>query len=640
MATKTLPQASARHVDIRRLVLHAVALPLLLMALVSGGLAWQIERLVSVAGAVERAERVIAQANEVQKRIVDQETGLRGFIVTVDRLFLAESPAQLDAVAVLRSRYREWHQQAAVTLTDPKTARASASMIARKAEMDMVRARVASIIAREDSLRDARARMVEVETRFTTLGSVVALVGLGGTLSLLTRKRLRQVADTYEEALSRSAESEAALAELVEAERDAREKAQDALRAKDEFLSTLSHELRTPLTAILGWAGVLRVKKVSAETVDRAMASIERNARAQAQIVDDILDVSRIVAGKFQLRLASTDITTLVLAAIDVVRFSAESKGVTLEAALDGQPIRMVGDPDRLQQVVWNLLSNAIKFTPRNGRVEVRVGRVDSRVHIQVRDTGEGIRPEFLPHVFERFRQADSSLKRPHGGLGLGLSIVKHLVDLHGGDVRVESAGVGRGAVFTVTLPVAAADYVLAPSPPRESAPHPVSLLEGIRVLVVDDDPDSLAVLAAILREHGARVESAASGAAALAILERGPVDVLVSDIGMPELDGYELIQKIRAAAPAPPALALTAYAAAADVERSTATSSSRRSARRRRCLRSRSRPTPPSRTSSARSSPASSGTSPSRSRPVTSSRPSPGWCARAEPGVRVRTAL
>ena len=391
------------------------------------------------------------------------------------------------------------------------------------------------------------------------------LAALGGTLSLLTRRTIRQVAGAYEDALAGSAASEAALARLVEGEREAREKTQEALRTKDEFLSTLSHELRTPLTAILGWSGVLRARQTPPDTIARALSAIERNARAQAQIVDDILDVSRIVAGKFQLRLTTTDLCSVVRSALDVVRFAAESKGVRIEARVEAPEVRLIGDPDRLQQVVWNLLSNAIKFTPRHGHVEVRVARVGSRVRLQVRDVGEGISADFLHHVVERVRQADSRLKGAHGGLGLGLAIVKHLVDMHGGEVSAESEGAGKGALFTVTLPVGAAD---ARGTCRRPGATPAASLIGVRALVVDDDPDALAVLTAILRARGAEVESATSGAEALAILARATVDVIVSDIGMPELDGYELLQKIRAAAPAPPALALSAYAAAEDVAR------------------------------------------------------------------------
>jgi signal transduction histidine kinase len=373
------------------------------------------------------------------------------------------------------------------------------------------------------------------------------------------------VSGAYEDALARSERSERALARLAHGEREARERAQEALRTKDEFLSTLSHELRTPLTAILGWSGVLRARASPPETVTRALAALERNAQAQAQIVDDLLDVSRIVAGKFQLRLAAVDVAAVVHAAFEVVRFSADAKGVVVALDIDPGPLRVVGDAARLQQVAWNLLSNAVKFTPRGGHVGVRLRRAGSSLRIEVRDDGEGISPEFLPYVFDRFRQADASLKRAHGGLGLGLAIVKHLVDLHGGEVRAESEGPGKGSLFTVTLPVGAVD-LSDPAPP--AGVRPAVSLRGVRALVVDDDPDALAVIGAILLSRGAEVESATSGAEALAILTRGGVDVIVSDIGMPELDGYELIEKIRSAAPAPPALALTAYAAAADVER------------------------------------------------------------------------
>jgi signal transduction histidine kinase len=475
------PDTTPTAVDIRRLIARAVAWPLLLMALVAGWLGIQVERHAQASAALDRAAEVIAAAHAIQRLVLDQETGLRAFLVLDDRAFLktyeeARPEEGIDAlerlvrgtpeettVDALRSQYRSWHAEAQAAILDPGGGRNPAAMTSRKAEMDGIRTIIAGIVDDEGAMRGRRVRGIDVETRYTGLVSVLLLMGVAVTLAVVSRRILQHVAERYEDALRRSTRSEAALATLVERERDARERAEHASRAKDEFLSTLSHELRTPITAILGWACVLKTRATAPSTSARAIAAIERSAKLQTQIVEDILDASRLVSGKFRLRVATTDVGAVVRAALEVVRFSAESKGISIEVVVDREPIRMVADADRLHQVVWNLLSNAIKFTPRDGHVRIAVGSRDGHVTVEVWDDGEGIAPDFLPHVFERFRQADSSWKRPHGGLGLGLALVKHLVDLHGGDIRAESDGRGRGAVFTVTLPIATA----AEAPPR-----------------------------------------------------------------------------------------------------------------------------------------------------------------------------
>jgi signal transduction histidine kinase len=481
MPTKTSRSSRPPYkIDVRGLMASAVAWPLFLMVLVVTWLGVQVHRYAGASAELEHTIQVIAAVHAVEKRVLDEETGLRAFLLTADQAFLApyeearpdEAMDRLDrlvagspseaATQAVRSRYVEWHQHAQEAIASPAGARSAEAMFSRKAEMDFVRALIKAVVDRESAARAARARVMADEARVTEMASVALLVGVGAALSMVSRKKLRQVAESYEEALDRSARSEAALATLVEREREARERAEHALRARDEFLCTLSHELRTPLTAILGWSGVLKTRRLPLETTSRALAAIERNAKVQAQIVEDILDASRIVSGKFRLRVAATDVAAIVHAALDVVRFSAESKGVNLETSFEPGPISIVADGDRLQQIVWNLLSNAIKFTPRTGHVRITVRRADGRVTIEVWDNGEGIEPDFLPHVFERFRQADSSSKRRHGGLGLGLALVKHLVDLHGGEVRVESEGLGRGAVFTVALPVG----VMCSTPP------------------------------------------------------------------------------------------------------------------------------------------------------------------------------
>jgi PAS domain S-box-containing protein len=368
---------------------------------------------------------------------------------------------------------------------------------------------------------------------------------------------------------------------LLEAERLARGEAERVSLLKDEFLATLSHELRTPLNAILGWSQILRSRSSAVAADEEAaegIAVIERNARGQTKLIEDLLDMSRITSGKLRLDVQQVDLRDVVQAAVAAVRHAADSKGVQLTAVLDplAGPVR--GDPGRLQQCVWNLLSNATKFTPRGGRVEVSLARVNSHFEIAVADTGQGIKAEFLPHVFERFRQADASTTRRHGGLGLGLSIVKNLVELHGGKVRVKSPGEGQGATFIVELPRMVA-HPLPDGPPQEpSTSRPMSSaaaavdypsLAGVTVLAVDDEADARDLIRRILEECGARVLLAASAAEALDLVPRERPDMIVSDIGMPGEDGYQLIREVRALPPdvggRTPAAALTAFARAED---------------------------------------------------------------------------
>ncbi|HYY96225.1 MAG TPA: ATP-binding protein, partial [Pyrinomonadaceae bacterium] len=367
-----------------------------------------------------------------------------------------------------------------------------------------------------------------------------------------------------------------------EAEQTAAEKerlyreAQEASRLKDEFLATVSHELRTPLTAILGWAHMLRTGQFAGGDAAKALETIERNARSQAQLIDDLLDVSRIITGKLRIDVRPVDPNSFIESAIESVRPAAEAKGVRVQRIMDTGVVSVTGDPVRLQQVVWNLLSNAIKFTPRGGRVLVRMERVNSHVEITVSDTGAGIAPEFLPHVFDRFRQADQRTTRQHGGMGLGLAIVRHLVELHGGTVRAESAGEGQGSTFTVLLPVApvyqvAVEGARVHPAARDTMPSfdCADRLDGLRVLVVDDEPDTRELLKAGLGQCGAEVTVAGSAVEALAAISGGAPDLLISDIGMPDEDGYDLIRRVREL-PAEsggkvPAIALTAYARTED---------------------------------------------------------------------------
>jgi PAS domain S-box-containing protein len=364
-------------------------------------------------------------------------------------------------------------------------------------------------------------------------------------------------------------------ARLYKAAQVAREAAETASRTKDEFLATLSHELRTPLTAILGWARMLRTRDADAAERARAMEIIERNATAQAQLIEDLLDVSRIVAGKLQLTMRPLEnVAPLVNGVVESFRPTAQAKHITLRAILDQRAGPIAGDRDRLQQVVWNLVSNAVKFTPAGGRVDVRCERTNGEVEIGVTDTGKGIPATFLPHIFDRFRQADATSTRAHGGLGLGLSIVRHLVELHGGTVSATSAGEGKGATITVRLPVAGEALEGAPPamPARGGTAAVASAdtsLQELRVLLVEDDEDTREMLGLLLERYGATVQPVATATAAIAALKRRQVDCLVCDIGLPGINGYDLIRQIRklsaAKGGAVPALALTAYASVSD---------------------------------------------------------------------------
>lgn len=365
--------------------------------------------------------------------------------------------------------------------------------------------------------------------------------------------------------------------QLLAREREAREAAETASRLKDEFLASVSHELRTPLTAILGWAEMLRSGSLDAAVANRAVLNIQRNAKAQAHLINDLLDASRIVAGKLQLNSQPVELISVVESAVDAVRPSVEAKQLRLKMVLEPWVSPFSGDPDRLKQVVWNLLSNAIKFTSPEGVIEVKLERAGEKALITVTDNGQGISPEFLPHVFDRFRQADGSTKRIYGGLGLGLAIVKHLVELHGGAVNAFSHGLGRGAEFTIILPLGSAgaqpQFIGEMTTKEINAVQSLpSSLAGMRLLIVDDEMDAREVLGTMLRQSGAEVRAAASANEALGLLRWWRPDVLVSDIGMPDEDGYALLRRVRALSPEQggliPAIALTAYAGGQDRQR------------------------------------------------------------------------
>lgn len=374
--------------------------------------------------------------------------------------------------------------------------------------------------------------------------------------------------------------AEEARMQLLASEQKARAEAEAANHAKDEFLATVSHELRTPLTSILGWTRLLRIREPDPASLARGLETIERNAKSQAKLIEDILDVSRIISGKLRLEVRPTRVVPIIEMAIDAVRPAAEAKAIRLNTAFDATVGLLRADPTRLQQVVWNLLSNAVKFTANGGEIQIALAQAGESARIIVSDNGCGISEEFLPYVFDRFSQAERHMTRKHGGLGLGLAIVRHLVEMHGGIIQVDSQGEGQGATFTVDLPLmmnhAEASRTAALGDDGEPTDeHLIEMpltLRDLRIMLVDDDPDTLQMLTIALEEAGGEVKACSSASEALATLAGWKADLLVSDIGMPNEDGYSLIRKVRALKPelggAIPAIALTAFAGVADRSR------------------------------------------------------------------------
>lgn len=412
------------------------------------------------------------------------------------------------------------------------------------------------------------------ESLAATLATQVSIAFENATLY----RDVQAHADELQVEIAERKQAEDERAKLLVLEQAARADAEKANRTKDEFLATLSHELRTPLTAILGWSHLMRTGKLDNPQLTRAIETIERNARSQSQLIDDLLDVSRIITGKLKIETQRVDLASTIEAAIEAVRPSFEAKSIEIEMDVDAAACEVAGDANRLQQIFWNLFSNAMKFTPEKGRVKVRAQCGDSQVRISVSDTGIGISREFLPYIFDRFRQADGSTTRVHGGLGLGLAIVRHLVQLHDGTVEVESEGQNQGSTFIVTLPVmttdgsALIDAEEIHEPENGSLAGYAKMLDGLRILVVDDEADSRDVVKAILVSCGGVVSCCESAAEAIKAVRDWRPDLLVSDIGMPSEDGYDLIETLRKArskrARLIPAVALTAYATKEDKAR------------------------------------------------------------------------
>jgi signal transduction histidine kinase/ActR/RegA family two-component response regulator len=540
---------------------------------------------------VLHTEQVLAQIEAVLARSVDAETGTRGFLLTGDTRFLepfdeAERalPRQLNELATLTDDNPRQQQQ----LEQLRTEVGSHIQLLRllrldhehgrplrpgraldqRAMMNKVRNTLHGMQQVESVLRDTRLRDdARAVGRTRAMGTaVLALMGalLVWVYVLLERDErrraasdtaLRQANDQLERRVAERTEAwataNAELTAVIARDQQARADLETASRLKDEFLMTISHELRTPLNTIHGWVRMLQSGAVPEQQRARALEIVERNTRAQTRLVEDLLDVSRIITGKLQLKVSRVDLHAVVQAGVESIRPAAVAKGIDLDIHADAGPFIAIGDPDRLHQVVWNFLSNALKFTPPRGRVTVTLDSPADSVGISVADSGIGIMPEFLPFVFDRFRQGDTGTTRAHGGLGLGLAIARNLVELHGGSVEVDSAGLNQGTTFRVLLPSAAP---LA-GEPQEAEPVAVGAavqigagyrLDGCRVLVVDDEPESLDLLSHVLEHAGARVASASSAGEAWALLQSDTPDVLVSDIEMPGEDGYTLIRRAR----------------------------------------------------------------------------------------------
>ena len=502
---------------------------------------------------------------------------------------IADNPAQTRRIQALTSEVR-----ARIAIIDDslRLQRAGNSGAARdlvasgrgKVRMDEIRALVGAMQAEENRLLQIRLAASEASARqanLTHLLSALFTVGLLGAFYYQLKKHIIE----RNELLQAETTARTAAETAYQAEQQARGVAENANRLKDEFLATDSHELRTPLNSILGWARMLKTAELDAPTSDRALDAIERNARSQAQLIEDLLDISRIVAGKMRLEIRPLDLAPVLNAALDAVRPAADAKNIRLRAVVDPAAGTISGDAERLQQVVWNLLTNAIKFTPKKGTVELRLERVNSHVEIIVTDNGKGIAPDFLPHVFELFRQADGDITRAHGGLGLGLAIVNRIVEMHGGTVAADSQGAGHGATFTVCLPLRGLRLeVETKSLDGAERTHPTAVslsadengvfrflpsLENLHVLAVDDQPDTLDMISTALARCGATVETANSAQEGFERLQARLPDVLIADIGMPGEDGFSFIKRIRqldrTRGGKIPAVALTAYARVED---------------------------------------------------------------------------
>lgn len=580
-------------------MLALVALIVSLAAILSIGVISNAElsALANSSARVQRSYDLLQTLHDLNAALTDTETNQRGFLLTQDPSYLSQydnaiAQIRLAMIELRRLSSGEPETRTAIDslealaggkLADLQEslshaqAGAKHSAMANEVQgkgkylMDAFRRNSAALENIQRRLLDRR-RHQEAEARFFSqavlVTTVVLSVLLVGAAAMVSR-RFDDRRMMLEKEIAERRRAEENREALLVSERAARSEAERATRLKDEFVATLSHELRTPLNAIVGWASILRADRRS-ETITQGVEVIERNAKLQAQMIEELLDMSRIISGKLLFELEKTDVAELVEAAVAAVRPAAAAKGIVLNLNV-ARCSCVSADPARLQQVAWNLLTNAIKFTPRAGHVDVTLREHRGQLELSISDTGLGIKPEFLPFVFDRFRQADASTTRRHGGLGLGLAIVKSLVELHGGTVDVESPGEGQGATFIVRLPIPALMEEVpesAPEPEIQGTPE----LSGLRILVVDDEDDARTLARRVLEERGAQVMTVSSAAEAMASVgENNPPSVLVSDIGMPEQDGYDLIRQMRALpgdAGRVPAVALTALARAEDRKR------------------------------------------------------------------------
>ena len=547
--------------------------------------------------AVEHTFEVKNTIGNLLSSLKDAETAQRGYLITGDEQYLEPYVAALQAIDPDFKRLRDLtrdnvRQQERLDQIQPimtsKLAELQQTIKLRRAQqtdaaiqilktgqgkrfMDQIRRIVGAMQAEEDRLLDQRSAVSQADAQSTTwiiiLGSALAS-GLVALAALLLNRDL----------LSRTqmAEDLRLLNETLELRvSDRTQSLEEANRLKDEFLSVISHELRTPLNAILGWTKLLRAGNMAEGKANQGLEVIERNAKSQAQLVEDLLDISRIITGKLRLAVRPISLIPVIEAAIETVQPAADARSIRIQTLFDPKAETVSGDPERLQQVAWNLLSNAIKFTPKGGRVQVRLERVNSHIELIVSDTGKGISPEFLPQLFNRFSQEDGSTSRSQGGLGLGLSIVRHIVELHGGSIQVTSLGEEKGTTFTVSLPLMIVHRPIGhldrvhPLVETELSAQSKSSLQGLKILAVDDEADARELLIEVLQGCGATVTAVGSAQEALKALERLKPNILLSDIGMPDADGYSLIRQVRALDAVQGgetiAIALTAYARTED---------------------------------------------------------------------------
>ena len=586
----------------KSLLFGFIALLLLLVFDAGMSLHTQVQLRASQARIVEVAG-IRIELRALLAAYVDAETGARGFLLTGEESYLQPYDAALATLArsdlrmksllepekelaELRARIETLGSQRMEALErliaerrthGPEASLAALRQSRGKGLMDDIRALAAKLDAElaatmKGLLADAERRLVFTTSVYFSTSVIVAAALIG--IFFLTR---RHFAERETLAVAQRV-SHARVESLLASERAAHSEATHANKLKDEFLAVVSHELRTPLNAILGWTTLLREGAENAQELKEGLDTIDRNAHAQARLIDDLLDVSRIISGKVRLRISEVDLRALALAVVEGLRPAADARGVKIALLASKEAAEVLGDPDRLEQVLWNLVNNAIKFTPRAGSVEISIERAGSSVALEVRDTGQGIRADFLPRIFDRFAQQDASTTRGQSGLGLGLSITRHLVELHGGTITARSAGEGLGATFHVEIPMIAVRELReqldgrptgrTPLPTMANAVIPNARLDGIRILAVDDQADTLAVIHRVFTRAGADVRTALNVAAALAILREWEPACIVSDIGMPERDGYSFMRELRDL-PSPlrnvPTVALTAFARDSD---------------------------------------------------------------------------